>query len=78
MSRTYVGTVIGAHDQTVTVRVDGGPLQLRASTRVALDAISLIGRRVRFQAALSEHTLCLTSPIFVIQSEYGLKAMGAR
>lgn len=55
---------------------NGPRIALRASVRTALDAIPLVGRRVRFQAELSEHTQCLTSPVFVIGSAYGLRAVG--
>ena len=79
MSRTYTGVVVSV-DATesspqVHVELTGRRLALRASVRTALDAIPLVGRRVRFQAELSEHTQCLTSPVFVIGSSYGLRAV---
>lgn len=82
MSRTYTGTVVSvdATEASPQVHVEvPGPrrLALRASVRTALDAIPLVGRRVRFQAELSEHTQCLTSPVFVIGSAYGLRAVAA-
>lgn len=78
MSRTYTGVVVSV-DATeapqVHVELGGRRLALRASVRTALDAIPLVGRRVRFQAEISEHTQCLTSPVFVIGSSYGLRAV---
>jgi hypothetical protein len=87
MSRTYTGVVVSvdATEASPQVHVNVASRQgetwvsqrlaLRASVRTALDAIPLVGRRVRFQAELSEHTQCLTSPVFVIGSSYGLRAI---
>jgi hypothetical protein len=80
--KTYTGVIISAANigptPMVKIRVPSGDmLELRASTRVAIEAITLIGRRVRFQAELSEHTVCLTQPLFVLGSQFGLKAIGA-
>jgi hypothetical protein len=80
MSRTYTGVVVSvdATESSPQVHVELGArrIALRASVRTALAAIPLVGRRVRFQAELSEHTQCLTSPVFVIGSAYGLRAVG--
>lgn len=83
MSRTYTGTVVSVDATEASPRVIMHlahtdvyrSIALRASVRTALDAIPLVGRRVRFQAELSEHTQCLTSPVFVIGSAYGLRAV---
>lgn len=73
--KTYTATVVSAQDSTVRVRFASGfELDLRASTRISLAAIMMIGHRVRFAAELSEHTSCLTSPVFCIGSGYGLRA----
>jgi len=70
--KTYVGTVEAVYDSRVLMRVNGAPVELRAAMRTSLDAIPLIGQRVRFTAALSEHTACVTKPVLCIGSEYGL------
>lgn len=74
--KTYIGTVMGARDRVVDMLVDGRKIELRAGTQVALEAIAMIGRRVRFAAELSEATASLHSPVFVIGSSYGIRAMG--
>lgn len=78
--KTYIATIVSAQNlgpaTSIRVRIaDGRELDLRASTRVAIEAITLIGRRVRFQVQLSEATECLTAPLLVVGSEYGLKAL---
>lgn len=76
--KTYLGTIVSVADQCVRVRTSAGlEVDLRASTRIALGAIALIGRTVRFSVELSEATLCLTAPVLVIGSAYGLRAVGA-
>ncbi len=82
--RTYTGTIVRAsHDtQTPTVTVDvgasqGGRLQvtMHCGTRIAVEAACLIGRKVEFQAELSERTHCLTDIKLCVRSEFGLKAV---
>lgn len=80
--KTYIATIVSAHNigpaPSIRVRIaDGRELDLRASTRAAIEAITLIGRRVRFQVQLSEATECLTEPLLVVGSEYGLRALSA-
>ncbi len=80
--KTYTGLVLGAEDMglypRVRVRVQSGAvLELRASMRVAIEAITMIGRQVSFRVELSEDTQCLTDPKFVLGSQYGLRAVSA-
>ncbi len=80
--KTYTGTVLGAENigphPRVRVQVrSGAVLELRASTRCAIEAITMIGRQVSFRVELSEDTQCLTDPKFVLGSQYGLRAVRA-
>ena len=82
MTRTHIGVVLGASavgpETSVRIRLaSGAEITFRCGTRVAIEAITLIGRTVRFTAELSESTVCLTQPLFVLGSGYGLKAVGA-
>lgn len=82
--RSYTGTVVRAsHDtQTPTVTIhfgdaQRGPLEvtMHCATRIAVEAACLIGRKVEFQAELSERTQCLTDVKLCVRSEFGLRAV---
>jgi hypothetical protein len=83
--KTYTGTIISATDNTVTIAVptapnpmgDPGrcPVVFHAASRVAAEAAAMIGRRVQFQAELSERTQCLTQVQLCVRSEFGLRAV---
>jgi hypothetical protein len=83
--KTYTGTVVRASHDTqtpnVTLRVQpvvGGherDVTLHCGTRVAVEAACLIGRKVHFQAELSERTSCLTNVQLCVRSEYGIRAV---
>jgi len=84
--RTYTGTVVRAsHDgdrPTVTIHMRedwpvGGhaTITMHCATRVAVEAACLIGRKVTFQAELSERTQCLTDIQLCVRSEYGIRAV---
>lgn len=75
--RTYTGKIIAAGVDRLTVELADGPLEMRCSARVAVQAAATMGRRVQFTAELSEATLSLTSPILVVGSSYGLRAVEA-
>ncbi len=88
MTRTYTGTIVRAsHDTqtpTVTIRIpvtDRDPprplaeVTMHCGTRIAVEAACLIGRKVEFQAELSERTHCLTDIKLCVRSEFGLKAV---
>jgi hypothetical protein len=85
--KTYTGTVVRASHDTqtpnVTIAVLTLPneqgttreLTMHCGTRIAVDAVCLIGRKVQFQAELSERTQCLTDIQLCVRSEYGLRAV---
>lgn len=73
--RTYTGKIIAAGVDRLTVELADGPLEMRCSARVAVQAAAVMGRRVQFTAELSEATLSLSSPILVVGSSYGLRAV---
>lgn len=77
MASVHTGRVVAAGVDHVTIEMADGPHVLRCGARVAVEALASMGRRVRFSAELSELTQTLTSPIYVIGSEYGLKAVEA-
>lgn len=74
--RTYTGVITSASENTVTVKLDcGTSVPLHASGQVAAEARAMIGRRVRFQADLSEKTETLTAVQLCVRSSYGLRAV---
>ena len=88
--RTYTGTVVRAsHDtQTPNVTIEVHPfgqvgagrdtverVTLHCATRVAIEASCLIGRKVQFQADLSERTQCLTDVQLCVRSSFGIQAV---
>lgn len=84
--RTYTGTVVRASHDTqtpnVTIFIQPGPghknereITMHCATRVAVEAACLIGRKVQFQAELSERTACLTDVQLCVRSEFGIKAV---
>lgn len=76
MAKLYTGRVVAAGIDRVTIRFSPGrELELRCSAQVAVQAAAALGRRVRFTAALSEHTQDLLSPVLVIGSQQGLLAV---
>lgn len=84
MSRTYTGTVVRAsHDsQTPNVTIAltlpstsmAAEITMHCGTRIAVEAACMIGRKVTFQAELSERTQCLTDVQLCVRSSYGLQA----
>jgi hypothetical protein len=85
LAKTYTGTIVSATANTVTIAVptppnpmgDPGrfPVVFHAASRVAAEAAAMIGRRVQFQAELSERTQCLTQVQLCVRSEFGLRAV---
>lgn len=79
--KTYTGTVVGAIADSsapnVTIAVPGACITMHCGSRVAAEASALIGRKVKFQAELSERTQCLTDVQLCVRSEYGLRAVKA-
>ena len=84
--KTYTGTVVRANAEgspSVTIQMatqpvmtrTGGPVTMHCGSRVAAEASALIGRKVTFQAELSERTQCLTDVQLCVRSEYGLRAV---
>jgi len=74
--RTFTGYVIGAGTQAIAVRDDAGiEHHLHASGSIAVQAGAMLGRRVRFQVDLSEHTETLTDVQLCVRSSYGLQAV---
>ena len=74
--RTFTGYVIGAGTQAIAVRDDAGvEHHLHASGHIAVQAGAMLGRRVRFQVDLSEHTETLTDVQLCVRSSYGLQAV---
>lgn len=88
--KTYTGTVVRASHDTQTPNVTvlmavqeprgrdlTQTITLHCGTRIAAEASCLIGRRVQFQAELSERTQCLTNIQLCVRSEFGLRAVRA-
>lgn len=74
--RTFVGTVKGFAPGQLTIEIPCGARKtLRCGEETRRQGLSLLGRRVRFQAFLDEGTESLASPLFVIGSSFGLKAI---
>lgn len=82
--KTYTGTVVRAsHDRvTPSVTFNVQPLHgvarevtLHCGARIACTAAGMVGRRVTFQAELSERTACLTDVQLCVRSEFGLVAV---
>ncbi len=74
--KTYTGTIVSAAVNRVTIDVGADRwLDLWAATRIASEAAAMIGRRVSFQAELSERTQCLTQVQLCVRSEFGLRAV---
>ena len=86
--RTYTGTVVRASHDTqapnVTILVSrldprGAHLNehitLHCATRVDIEGSCLIGRKVQFQADLSERTQCLTDVQLCVRSSFGIQAV---
>ena len=77
--KTFEATVLGSlgdvPGRVWVETLDGHRMHVVAGEAVRVQAETLIGRRVRFQAALHESTLSLSSPIFVVGSQYGLQAV---
>lgn len=75
MASVHTGKVIAAGISHVTIEMIDGPHTFQCGARVAVDALASMGRRVRFSAELSASTKVLTAPVFVVGSEFGLKAV---
>lgn len=74
--RTYTAIILSAREGFVNVELPcGSRVELKAGADVEAQAERMTGRSVRFQALLHESTLSLASPIFVIGSQHGLKAV---
>ncbi len=74
--RTFTAQIVGFDPGHVTFRLPcGARKRLKAGEQTRRQAISLLGRNVRFQAALSEETESLASPLFVLGSSFGIQAV---
>ena len=75
--KTFEGIIARAQrrDSVCVEFRDGNRIELLAGAAVREQAEALLGRRVRFQAQLHESTLSLSSPIFVVGSQFGLQAL---
>lgn len=74
--KQFTGRIVGYTETSVDfVLPCGAKKTLRASEAVRRQAISHLGRTVRFEAQLSEQTESLAAPVLVVGSSAGLRVV---